>query len=94
MPTDEEKIARLLTVRGRVQGVFFRDSTRREAQRRDVRGWAANLPDGSVEVFLEGRPEDVRAVIDYCRRGPRGAHVDDVEVQERALEGLSGFRVG
>ena len=94
MPADEERIARLLTVRGRVQGVFFRDSTRREAERRDVRGWAANLPDGSVEVFLEGRPEDVRAVIDYCHRGPRGARVEDVEVQERALAGLSGFRVG
>jgi acylphosphatase len=94
MPADEERIARLITVRGRVQGVFFRDSTRREAERRDVRGWAANLPDGSVEVLLEGRPEAVRAVIDYCRRGPRGARVEDVEVQERALEGLSGFRVG
>jgi len=70
MTAHEETVARLLTVRGHVQGVFFRDSTRREAQRRSVRGWAANLPDGSVEVFLEGRPADVEAVLRY-RYGPQ-----------------------
>jgi acylphosphatase len=94
MPAQDATIARLLTVRGHVQGVFFRDSTRREAQRRDVRGWAANRPDGSVEVFLEGRPADVEAVIAHCRRGPRGASVEDVEVRDCAPEALSGFRVG
>jgi acylphosphatase len=94
MPTHEETIARLLTVHGHVQGVFFRDSTRREARRRDVRGWAANLPDGSVEVFLEGLPADVQAVVEHCRRGPRGASVEQVEVRECPPEGLSDFRVG
>ena len=93
MPADDETIARLLTVRGRVQGVFFRDSTRREAQRRGLCGWAANRADGSVEVFLEGRPPDVEAVIEHCRRGPRGASVEHVDVSECEPQNLAGFRV-
>ena len=93
MPAQDATIARLLTVRGHVQGVFFRDSTRREAQRRDVRGWAANRPDGSVEVLLEGRPADVDAVTDYCRRGPRGAVVAEIAVQRREPLSLRGFQI-
>jgi len=93
MPDHEQTTARLVTVRGHVQGVFFRDSTRREAQRREVRGWAANLPDGSVEVFLEGRAGDVEAVIAHCRRGPRGASVEHVEVRDCPPADLSGFEV-
>jgi acylphosphatase len=86
-------LALQLIVRGRVQGVFFRDGTRREAQRRGVAGWAANRPDGTVEVSLEGSAGDVRDVLAYCRRGPRGAHVTGIEVSERAPEGLSGFDI-
>ena len=93
MPAHEQTNARLLTVRGHVQGVFFRDSTRREAQRREVRGWAANLPDRSVEVFLEGRPADVEAVTAHCRRGPRGASVEQIEVRDCPPAGLSRFDV-
>jgi acylphosphatase len=93
MPAQDATIARLLTVRGHVQGVFFRDSTRREAQRRDVRGWAANRTDGSVAVFLEGRPPDVEAVTEYCRRGPRGPAVEHVDVRECEPQNLGGFRV-
>jgi len=93
MPALDATIARLLTVRGHVQGVFFRDSTRRMAQRHDVRGWATNLPDGSVEVLLEGRRADVDAVTDYCRRGPRGAVVEHVDVRECEPQNLGGFRV-
>jgi acylphosphatase len=82
-----------LKIRGRVQGVFFRDSVRRAAQRRGVAGWAANLPDGSVEVVLEGSPTDVRELISYCSRGPRGADVTGVEVEERTPRGLRGFQI-
>ena len=89
----DDALACQLTVRGRVQGVFFRDSVRREAQRRGVAGWAANLPDGTVEVVLEGRAADVRELISYCSRGPRGAEVTGVEVTQRTPEGLSGFQV-
>jgi acylphosphatase len=89
----DDALACQLTVRGRVQGVFFRDSVRREAQRRGVAGWAANLPDGAVEVVLEGRAADVRELISYCSRGPRSAEVTGVEVTQRTPEGLSGFQV-
>jgi acylphosphatase len=91
---DDELIARRLLIRGHVQGVFFRDSTRREAERRRVAGWALNRPDGAVEVALEGRAQDVRALIEFCARGPRGAHVEHVDVRELTPEGLTGFRVG
>jgi acylphosphatase len=89
----EETLACQLTVRGHVQGVFFRDAVRREAARRGVDGWAANRPDGTVEVVLEGPSEQVKHVIDYCRRGPRGATVTDVEVGTIEPRGLSGFQI-
>ncbi len=88
-----ETVARELTVRGRVQGVNFRSATRREAERRGVSGWAANRPDGSVEIVLEGHAADVEEVIAYCRQGPRGAHVTDVAVRERERQRLSGFQI-
>jgi acylphosphatase len=89
----EQIVARKVTVRGHVQGVFFRDSVRREAQRRGVRGLASNRRDGSVEIVLEGRVADVQDVIDYCARGPRGASVTSVNVHARAPQGLSGFEI-
>lgn len=82
-----------LIIHGHVQGVFFRDSVRREAQRRGVHGWAANRSDGSVEVVLEGPAPQLQEVIAFCRRGPRGARVDDVQVDERVPQALSGFEV-
>ena len=88
----ERAIARRVVVHGRVQGVFFRDSTRRVAERHGVAGWVANRPDGTVEALLEGPREGVEAVIAFCRAGPRGAEVRRVEVEEREPEGLGGFR--
>ena len=89
----DQILACQLTVRGHVQGVFFRDSVRREATRRGVAGWAANLADGSVEVVLEGPPEQVKLLIDYCHRGPRGASVTSVDVRTIEPRGLSGFQI-
>jgi acylphosphatase len=89
----EEIVGRRLRVRGHVQGVFFRSATRREAQRRGVSGWAANVRDGSVEIVLEGRSVDVEDVVSYCERGPRGAEVSDLEVREHRPLGLSGFEI-
>jgi acylphosphatase len=82
-----------VVIRGHVQGVFFRDSVRRLAERGGVTGWVANRPDGTVEAVFEGEPEEVERVTDFCRRGPRGARVDDVDVSEEAPEGLPDFRV-
>ena len=88
-----EVVARLLRVRGHVQGVFFRDSVRGEAESRGVSGWAVNRPDGSVEVLLEGRPEHVQRLIEYCAHGPPGARVAELDVSAHPPEGCSGFRV-
>jgi acylphosphatase len=76
-----------------VQGVFFRDTTRREAGRRGVAGWVRNCPDGTVEALFEGEPEAVEAMLAFCREGPRGAAVERVEVSDEEPQGLVGFEV-
>jgi acylphosphatase len=86
-------VRRHVVVTGDVQGVFFRHSTRDEAERRDVSGWVTNADDGSVEAVFEGEEEDVGAVVEFCRTGPSSADVDDVEVSEEEPEGLDGFEV-
>ena len=78
---------------GFVQGVFFRDTVRRHALSAGVAGWVRNNRDGTVEVVLEGDQAGVERVVAFCRRGPRGARVDDVEVFEEEPEGLGGFSV-
>jgi len=88
-----ETVRRRVVVRGDVQGVFFRDSTRREAEQRGVSGWAENRADGAVEAVFEGSRADVDALIDFCRSGPARAEVRDVEVSEEEPTGLDGFRV-
>ena len=82
-----------VTVHGRVQGVFFRDTTRRMAEQRGVAGWVRNNPDGSVEAAFEGPEDAVEQMVRFAREGPRGAAVEDVEVAEEEPEGLTGFRI-
>jgi acylphosphatase len=86
-------IRRRVIVNGHVQGVFFRDSARRLAQRHEVRGWIANRWDGSVEAVFEGEDAAVRRLVDFCREGPRGAWVESVDVSEEEPEGLRDFAV-
>ena len=86
-------IRRRVVVRGYVQGVFFRDTTRRLAQQRNLGGWVSNRWDGAVEAVFEGDPEAVERLVEFCRQGPRGAQVESVEVTEEAPEGLRGFSV-
>jgi acylphosphatase len=88
-----EPVRRRVVVRGNVQGVFFRDSCRREAESRGVAGWVSNRPDGAVEAVFEGEPDAVAALVDWCTRGPRGADVDSVDDTSEEPEGLSGFRI-
>lgn len=71
---------------GRVQGVWFRESTREKATELAVGGWVRNLPDGRVEAMLEGPSEAVRAVVEFVHDGPPLANVESVEVEEEALE--------
>jgi len=80
-------------VRGRVQGVFFRGETEGRALSLGLAGWVRNEPDGTVRAVFEGPRERVESMVDWCRRGPRGARVDDVEVVWGEPESLDGFRV-
>jgi acylphosphatase len=91
--SDDRLVARRAIVRGRVQGVFFRDSTRAEAQRRGVAGWVANRRDGAVEAHLEGAADAVERVIDFCGSGPPRARVEALEVTQIAPRGFSSFQV-
>jgi acylphosphatase len=86
-------IRRRVIVHGLVQGVLFRDSTRRLAQRHGVAGSVSNRPDGGVEAVFEGEAEAVERLVAFSREGPRGAQVDSIEVTEEEPEGLSGFAV-
>ena len=86
-------VRRRVVVSGRVQGVFFRDSTEKEARSRGVSGWVRNRDDGTVEAVFEGDPEAVDALVEFCRSGPSRADVDDVAVSEEDPEGLDSFGV-
>jgi acylphosphatase len=81
-----------VTISGDVQGVGFRYATIGRARSRDVAGWVRNNPDGTVGAVFEGQPEAVEALVAWCRRGPSGARVDDVRVEEEAPSGQRGFR--
>jgi len=86
-------IAREAVVHGLVQGVFFRATCKQEAERLGVSGWARNESDGTVRACFEGPPENVESMLAWCRRGPRHAVVERVEVVERTPRGEKGFSV-
>ena len=86
-------IRRRVRVTGRVQGVFYRDSCRREARRRGVSGWVTNCDDGSVEAVFEGADDAVAAMVAWASRGPVQARVDRVGVSEEEPTGETGFLV-
>ena len=82
-----------LVVSGRVQGVFFRASCASEASAHGLGGWVRNRYDGGVEAAFEGDPDAVTRMIAWCREGPPGARVRDVEVQDETPIGERTFRV-
>jgi acylphosphatase len=90
---EQGTVAQRVVVHGRVQGVFFRDSTKQEAERRGVAGWVRNRDDGTVEAVFEGSPEAVAALTEWCESGPSRADVDRVEVVPADPFGLRGFEV-
>lgn len=69
-----------LLIKGRVQGVFFRASTKDKALSLGLLGWVRNLPNGQVEIIAQGKPQDVNALIAWARSGPSMAQVDDIDV--------------
>jgi acylphosphatase len=88
----EEPAARRFLVTGRVQGVGFRFWAQQVAKRLRVAGWARNLPDGRVEVHLQGGPGAMEGMVDWLRRGPAGAEVTSLEEVPAAAEpGLEAF---
>jgi acylphosphatase len=88
-----DRVRRRVLVVGRVQGVWFRESCRDQALAAGVAGWVRNLADGRVEVVLEGPPAAVDEFVTWCRRGPRRARVDGIEVVDETPVGERGFRV-
>lgn len=82
-----------MVVSGRVQGVWFRDSCRREALSRDVTGWVRNRVDGAVEAVFEGPEPAVAEMIAWCRMGPPRAAVTGIEVAAEKPGGAVGFQI-
>ena len=81
-------------VNGRVQGVFFRAETANLAHRLGLAGWVRNMPDGRVEALFEGEKENVEKAVEFCRRGPPGAHVGNLDVEWEEWRGeFRGFQV-
>ena len=93
MQSDDSSRARV-RVSGRVQGVFFRDSTREKAQELGLSGYVTNTPDGDVEAVFEGPPESVEEMVRWCGQGPSQASVENVDVEyESPGDDLTGFEV-
>jgi len=88
-----QSIRRRAIVHGHVQGVFFRDAIRQQAQEHGVSGWVRNQPDGTVEAALEGPPDAVQQILQFLGTGPPRARVQRVEVHSEQPAGLSGFAV-
>jgi acylphosphatase len=83
-----------LIVRGRVQDVFFRASTQREARRLGLTGWVRNRPDGAVELVAEGEEDQVKDLLAWAQHGPATARVDKVDTRWRSYTGeFADFRI-
>lgn len=80
-------------VSGEVQGVFFRSSTRTQANLLGVSGWVKNTPDGGLEAVFEGEKDLVESMVGFCRQGPPGAGVENMEVRWEKPMGEKGFGI-
>lgn len=83
----------MVVVHGSVQGVFFRVETRERARSLGLAGWVRNAGNGTVEAAFEGDDERVESMVDWCRRGPEGARVEEVEVTWVEPAGEEGFSI-
>jgi len=91
--TDSDRVRAHVFVSGRVQGVYYRASTRDAAREHGVDGWVRNLDDGRVEAVFEGESDAVEAMCEWCETGSRAANVEAVDVTMESPDGLDGFEV-
>lgn len=91
--TTGHRVRRHVRIMGLVQGVYFRASVAERARGLGLDGWVRNLQDGSVEAAFEGDPKSVQLMIDFCRRGPSSARVEELRVDEEPTTGMRGFTV-
>ncbi len=82
-----------LYIKGIVQGIFFRQFIKDNAERNDVRGFVRNLEDGRVEVFIEGDIENVDKMIELCQKGPKHSKINNVEIKEEKVQEFKEFKV-
>ena len=82
-----------LIVSGRVQGVFFRDNTRKKAAEFGLKGYAKNLEDGNVEVVAQGHEEKIKELIEFIKKGPGIAKVTDIKMKHKDIENFDNFNI-
>lgn len=86
-------VGRKIQVFGKVQGVFYRASTKTEADNLGLSGWVRNEPDGTVLIEVEGAEDKIETFVEWCKKGPQFANVTSVSVEEIDVEGMEGFEV-
>lgn len=82
-----------ILVNGTVQGVFYRASTKTQAEKLGINGWVRNLPDGRVEMVVQGDPDKIDQLKHWCKKGPILAKVTGIDVEELGLQELEGFEI-
>ena len=82
-----------LTIKGQVQGVFYRSTAKDVADLTGIKGWVKNLPDKNVEITATAPEETLQKFINWCKQGPPKAKVVDVIIEELDLEEFNGFRI-
>ena len=82
-----------LYIEGTVQGVFFRQFIKENAERQNLRGFVRNLENGKVEVFIEGDNDNIDKMIELCRKGPKHSQIRDVEIKEEKFQDFKEFKL-
>lgn len=91
--SESDRIRAHVFVTGKVQGVYYRATTRDTAREHDVDGWVKNLDDGRVEAVFEGPEERVKSIVEWCHEGSPAAEVEDVEAEYGEPQGEDGFEI-
>lgn len=82
-----------LYIKGTVQGIFFRNFVKENAERYNVKGFVRNLEDGRVEAFMEGNSDDVNKMIELCKKGPKHSQIRNVEIKSEIFQSFNNFKI-